>query len=404
LIRSLHAVAVALVVIAQLVACSSSSDPRPTVVLWHAYAGNEQKALQDLADELNEARTDLRLELVSVPYEAFADKITNAIPNGNGPDLFIFAHDRIGDWVATDLIEPIEFYVDESLADRYSFDALSAMAYQRSLYGLPLAVKSLAMFYRTDLVAKPPKTTDDLIALRNVLGPDIYPLAYENNDLYGHAIWLHGFGGQVFDDSGTLVVDAPESIAALEFARSLGRGPDAIVPPGVTATLVSTLFNEGKVAVAFSGPWFIGDIHPDVPWAVTTLPIVSPTNRQARPFLGAEGVLMSSRAHDKRAAFSVMAYLAGEHAAELRASSARQIVPNLGAYQNPEIGNDPVLAAFSEQQKHAVPMPATPEMRMVWTPYKTALQKVIAQGVDPSDSLRHAADEIRGYLQEPAAK
>ena len=38
----------------------------------------------------------VQIETLAVPYQAFADRITAAVPRGKGPDLFIFAHDRIG--------------------------------------------------------------------------------------------------------------------------------------------------------------------------------------------------------------------------------------------------------------------------------------------------------------------
>ena len=34
-----------------------------------------------------------------------ADKLAVAVPRGNGPDLFIFAHDRLGDWATSGLLE-----------------------------------------------------------------------------------------------------------------------------------------------------------------------------------------------------------------------------------------------------------------------------------------------------------
>ncbi len=369
-----------------------------TVVLWHAYQGSERRALEKVVDELNASRDDLHVKLVSVPYDAFADKITNAIPNGNGPDLFIFAHDRIGDWVATRIIEPIEFYVDESIADRYAYDAIAAMAYRGSLYGLPLAVKSAALFYRTDRIAKPPRTTDELLAwAQRSKKSGQYALVYDNTSLYGHAPWLHGFGGRVFDDNGKLALASRAATASLEFARSLTRA--SIVPTESKSTLVTSLFNEGKAALAISGPWFISELEKGVPWAVTTLPIVSATGKYAAPFLGAEGVLMSVRARNKQAAFDVMQYLAGDASAIIRARAARQVVPNSAAYEERDIGGDPVLGAFKRQLEHTVPMPASPEMRMVWTPYKIALQKVIAQGSDPSDALLAAQREVDGYIK-----
>jgi maltose-binding protein MalE len=384
--------------VAALMGCAGDSAPASRIVLWHSYAGAERSALEHEVDRLNAAHPEHRVVLVAVPYEAFADKITNAIPNGNGPDLFIFAHDRIGDWVASGIVEPIEYYVDDELADRYARDAIAAMAYDDSLYGLPLAVKSAALFYRTDLVDEPPATTDELLAMGHRLTHDgHFGLVYKNTDLYGHAPWLHGFGGSVFDENGELDLASPEAVAAASFARELG-GKGGIVPPDVTGTMVSTLFNAGKAAMAISGPWFTAELEPGVPWAVAPLPRVSATGLPASPFLGAEGVLMSSHAHDKDAAFTVMAALASDESAERRAREARQVVPNQAAYAQPDIGGDRVLAAFRAQAEHAVPMPATPEMRMVWTPYETALQKIIAQGADAEDTLRDAQHEVAGYI------
>ena len=88
------------------------------------------------------------------------------------------------------------------------------MAYHGSLWGLPLAVKSLALFYRTDLVAEPPRTTDELVALApKMTARHGFALAYANVDLYGHAPWLHGFGGRVLADDGSLAIATPEAAA-----------------------------------------------------------------------------------------------------------------------------------------------------------------------------------------------
>jgi arabinogalactan oligomer/maltooligosaccharide transport system substrate-binding protein len=379
-----------------LAACGTRAPEVTTVRLWHAYSADERGALDELAARWNASHADIRLELVDVPYDAFPDKLGAAIPNGNGPDLFIFAHDRVGDWAAAGLIEPVEFWVDEALADRFDLQAISAMAYRGSLYGLPLAVKSLALFWRTDLLPHPPATTDELLEVgRGFTGQGRFGLVYENTKLYAHAAWLHGFGGAVFDADGKLSIDTPAARAALDFARTLA----AIVPAEATATLCATLFNEGRAPMALSGPWFVGGIGKDVPWAVAPLPTVSASGQPAAPFLGAEGVMMSAHAHDKRAAFAVMDWLTGDAQAVFRARRAHQVVPNKAAYDDPVVAGDRVLAAFRAQALRAVPMPATPEMRLVWTPYDTALEQAIAQGLDAHVALAAAQREVESYLR-----
>lgn len=372
-------------------------DHAQGIVLWHAYNGAERDALTASAARWNAAHPDQPLELVAVPYGAFADKLTSAIPGGNGPDLFIYPQDRIGDWADSGVIEPIEFWVDDARASRFSDEAVAAMAYRGSLWSMPLAVKSLALFYRSDLVPVPPATTDELIALTPKMhARDGYAVAYANVDLYGHAPWLFGFGGKILDDDGKLAIATPEAAAAMTFARELvatGTAPEHAEGP-----LVATLFNEGKAATVISGPWFVADIASNVPWKVTTLPIVSATGKPAAPFLGAEGILMSARAHDKDTAFAVMDFLTSDASAIERAKLAGQVVPNVRAYDDPAVAQNPTLAAFRAQLAHTVTMPTGPAMRMVWTPYKTALGEVVSGRADPGSQLLSVEREVAGYL------
>ena len=384
------------VFLALLCACSSPRDPG--IILWHSYTGLERDALESSAALWNASHPSTPLVLVSVPHDAFADKISSAVPRGNGPDLFIYAHDRIGDWADAGVIEPIEFWVDDARADRFEDRVLGLMAYHGSLWGLPLAVKSLALYYRTDLVATPPRTTDELVRLAPALrARGAYALAYANVDLYYHAPWLFAYGGQIFDAHGKLAVASPQAAAAMTFARALVH--DEVVPADQSDPQVASLFDAGNAAMAMSGPWFIADIAKGVPWKVTTLPIVSPTGKPATPFVGAESIVMSARAHDKDLAFAAMDFLTSDASAIARAKLAHQLVPNTHAYDDPAVGGDPVLATFRAQLQHVEPMSNDPAMRMVWTPYKTALGEVLAGRADAAEQLVALERQLEGYVE-----
>ena len=382
--------------LAAFVGCGEARDKG--VVLWHAYAGAERVALEKTAAHWNEQHPEQPLTLVAVPHDSFADKLTNAIPRGNGPDLFIFADDRIGAWAESSTIEPIEFWVDDARADRFDARGMSAMAYGGSVWGLPLAVKSVALYVRTDLVAKPPTTTDELIELAPAMRKrGGYALAYANVDLYGHAPWLHGFGGQVIDKGGKLAINTEEAARAMAFARELvAKG---VAPADTQLPMVASLFNEGRAATAVSGPWFIPDIAPNVPWTVVTLPTISPTGKPMTPFHGAESILMSAYARDKSAAFAVMDALTSDEAALVRAREARQAVANLAAYKDPAVARDPVLRTFRVQLDDTVPMPKVEAMRSVWTPYQNALGEVLAGRSEPSRELEAVEREVRNYTE-----
>jgi maltose-binding protein MalE len=389
----------ALVLAIALVVASCGRDKG--LVLWHSYRAQERATLEALAAEWTARHPEAPLRLLTVPYETFADKITAAAPRGHGPDLMIYAQDRVGDWAVSRIVEPIEFFADEKLLDHYIRPVLDALVYGDSLYGLPLSYKSTALFYNKKLVPKPPETTDELLALGRTLTnrkEGRFGLIYRPIRLYDHAPWLHGFGGWVFGPDGKLDLANDGALKSLAFARTLS-GPDGIVPAEVEGHLVAALFNEGKAAMAITGPWFLGELKQGVDFGVTPLPTVSETGKPAAPFLGVEGVMMSAYSTQKSKAFEVMKWLASDQIAVRRALEAKQAVANVAAYRDPRISGDAVLMAFRRQADTARPMPATPAMRMVWTPYDAALGAILVRNVDARAGLLEAQKEISSYLK-----
>src|SRR5438093_530710 len=113
----------------------------------------------------------------------------------------------------------------------------------------------------------PPATTADLLADAPALRErGKFTVAYSNVDLYGHAPWLHGFGGRVLDDQGKFAIASPEAEHAMAFARKLVV--DRIAPADESDPQVVSDFNSGKTAMAIQGPWFIPRIDDGVPWRV----------------------------------------------------------------------------------------------------------------------------------------
>ena len=376
----------------------------PGMVLWHAYSGNERIALEGSVARYNQRHPEAPLLAVAVPYAGMADKLASAIPHGNGPDIFIYPHDRLGDWVSAGTIEPLEFWIDDTLVERFEPAALRAMVARGSLWALPVAVKTEAMFYLTDHFKTAPRTLTELRSMAASAQPlGEYPLGYVNADLYGHAPILHAFGGRALDQNDQLVIDSVDAVHAAEYARELVTSHT--VPQNLDGPGMASLFNNGKVYAVFSGPWFVGDIAPGVKWGIATMPSIDIPGKPATPllpFLGADALVMSSRGHHKAAAFVAMTELTDDESAIARAKLARQIVPNKRAYLDPDVARDPVLAVFQAQLANALPMPKSPTMRMVWTPYKTALAEILSGSVEPAKALRNMEREVAGYAAHDA--
>ncbi len=374
------------------------------VVVWHAYRAEEQKALERCAQVYNQSHPEVVVEPVAVPFDAFSPKLEAAIPRGNGPDLFIGSHEGIGEWSRTGLILPIEKHVQPGDLTTFLDGTIEPLRIGAHLYGLPLTFKSLALFYRTDRVPEPPATTDDLERLaERAHAQGRYALVYEAGSMFYHAAWLHGFGGKILDENGRPAIDSKESIAALTFLRKLADAH--YLPEESTNAVAAQLFNDGQADMTINGPWFVGEIAPGVPFAVAPLPIVSSTGLRAKPLVTIEALLLAARAREPEAALAFARWLSGPAGALIRATEGHQTVAARAPWDDPAVGENPVLKAFRLQLADTVPMSNRLEMRAVWEPAQRALRRVLRGAADPKPALTEAETAVLESLRPapPAA-
>jgi len=375
-----------------------SSEPRE-VVLWHSYREDEKTAVEQVVDAFNKGHDDIRLKALNVPYDAFVDKITIATPRGQGPDIFIFAHNLIGDWVDNyHILEPISQRVGAGVLRRFIPATVKALVYKQSLYGLPMAFKSLALFYDPALVDSPPTTTDELVD-KALAATDAekgtYGLVYEASLLYFNAPFIHGFGASILDGAGRPNVDEQPMIDALSFVKGLME--KGVMPRGVNSAMVASLFNEGKAAMVINGPWFLGEIDDGRTFDVALLPGVGETGH-AKPFLGSEAVFMSAFSKQKDAALEVMLFLTTDKSAMTRLRTGRQTVANDAVYHQEEVRKDRVISVFRAQAENCVLMSSRPEMQAIWSTMDMAINRSVFGEVDPRDALAEAQKKIEADI------
>ena len=391
-----------------LVSAHAAAQAPRQLELWHAYRGAEEEALKEAIARWNAARPEDPVKVLMVPPNGYASKLSNGIPRDNGPDVFIMAHERIGEWSASGLLEP--WPQEQAPWAQYHPTTVQALEYKGARYGVPLAYKSLVLFYNTRLIAQAPQTTDELLALARQHtdhGQRRYGLVYDGADFFMHVPWLTGFGGEIFDAAGELALATPQVAASYQFARDLVT-KERVVPEDASPALVSQLFNEQRAALAINGPWFMGELKAELPYALAPLPTVSATGQPARPLLTVEAAFVSSKARHKAKAFELAVFLASEPIATLRATRGLQPVATLKAYEHPEVKASPGYAnlmIFRRQLDAALPTPNRPEMSSVWEPAAQALRKVLRGAAEPELALKQASLLFRIYTKPaPQAK
>ena len=376
--------------VAEPTAPTAPTEPTE-IVLWHAYRGDEKAALEEVVAGYGEGQKRVRIRLQAVPWDPFVDKITITVPRGQGPDLFIFAHNMIGKWVEEDILEPLSGRVGSDVLGQFLPQAVKALVYRKNLYGLPLAFKSLALFYNKRLLPEAPASMEELVDKVKAVqaaNEGVHGFVYEAGLLYNHAPWMHALGGRVFDDDGKAAFDTPEQAAALDFAHGLFE-EHGVLPRGMSGFMVTKLFNDGQAAAVLNGPWFRAEIAPGVDYGVAPIPTVQ--GKTSKPFLGIEAFFINKHSDKKDAALEAALYLVGEASAKVRLQKGKQPVAHAATLR---ASADPALKVFLAQAEDAVVMPSVPEMQLVWSTADSAINGAVFAGKPAKEVLAKAQAKI----------
>ncbi len=364
--------------------------------LWHAYRDAELATLVEIVEQYTDAGGN-KVELLQVAHESFGSKLAAAIPLGDGPDLFIDSHERIGDYRQRDLLGPADAALSAD-AD-YAANALAAVRQDGVTWAIPLSLKSVALYVNTDLIPVHAIPTDleAIAALGPSLPAGVYPLAYEAQNAYGHLPILLALGGSLLTSEQHFGLIGPAAERSLVIARDLvDRG---VVPGDADGALVQNLFRSGRAAFVISGPWLASNLTGDaVHYTVVPLPRVD--GQPMRPPLTVESVLLTPAGAQKTAVLALARHLAGPAAADLRQRNTGALSARSDMSLPP---GDPLLPGFAAQARVAVPMPATPAMRSAWEPANQALRKVLRGQASPADACAEAKFRFDDVRRPPPA-
>ncbi len=379
-------------VAALMVVWPRSGFAAESVTVWHAYRGNEEAALEralaDFAREQRERGEPITISTLAIPYDAFASKLAAAVPLGEGPHLFIDSHERLGDYRNREVVAPVS---DALEADAFLPAALQAVTLEGQAFGVPLNLKSLALYVNTDLASAPP-TFEALLATPVPAGT--YALAYEAMNPYAHAALLHAFGGAMLGPEDSFGFVGPQAEASVAFAASLLDA--GAVPSDADGALVTNLFRSGQAAYAMSGPWLASDLEGGVPYRVVPLPLLEQTGRPLAPFLTVEALMLSPKGAASASARALARYIASAPVATDRQQQAR--IPSARIDVPP---SDDLISAFATQARWAIPMPTSAAMRSTWEPARQALRKVLRGQAEPGPALEEAQRRFQDVRRPP---
>ena len=350
--------------------------------------------MKEIVEAWNKVYPDIELTVENVGTTDARGKLELDGPAGVGADVFVMPHDGVA--VAAEsghLLENDVFadYVKENFMDV----AVNAASYKGKIYGFPLSIKTIALFYNKALVDKPAETWDELFEFAkefNDPSKNKFALVWQANEPYFAHGFLAGYGYNVFgpnmDDKDQLGWDTPEAVEGMKFYQRLKE----IYPvPSQDATwdVMTSLFSSGEAAYAITGPWSINDFkNAGIDFGIVKLPKL-PNGNYPTTFSTVDIACVSSYTKYPNAAKLLAKFLTSEEGFRILYETKYELPTSISA-QETILENDEYLKGVAEQAENSTPMPFIPEIANVWDPYKKALTAVW-DGVGSKLHLRSAA-------------
>lgn len=300
IIASLLAIAM---VMGLLAGCGSKEQPlteeeKNTIIIWH---DKEEAVAEALLAELERSVPDVTVQLEYKSNLTEALKMVGNDPNA-APDMYFFAHDKIGVYAEMGILAPITELVEkETLEEAYVDITLDAATYKEEIYQLPVYFETLLFMYNRLYMADEdvPETTEELYAyMQEKTRGGHYGFVEQHSTAYYSAGWIHGFGGYIMDEEGNVGLDMPETIAAMEYHKKFVE----LMPGESEYATVNTLFQEGKAHATIGGPWLVSASRAaGMDLGIAAMPVINETGIPISPYMGVQGVqVLSMRQKIKR--------------------------------------------------------------------------------------------------------
>jgi multiple sugar transport system substrate-binding protein len=327
----------------------------------------------------NASHDNLRIEVVRGPLDtdALSDLAVSSLLLGESPyDVLLMDLTWTAKYAAAGWLEPLEPLLGADALEPFVSGALPGSRFDGHLWSIPLQGDTGLLYWRTDLMERPPRDTAELERIARRLqrqGKVRWGYLWQGRQYEGLSCVvlevLEAFGGHWWQAGadpagGRTALDSPEAVRAVDWLQHLirsGVSPAAVA--GFAENEALQLFAAGEAAFLRNWPYALALINEgDAPVAgrVAAVPMVGAPGRRGGGTLGSWGFTVLRGSPQPSAAAEVIRWFTGEElqrhlAVEYGYAPTRRSLYEDGAL----LAQLPLLAVQRQALESAVARPTT---------------------------------------------
>jgi maltose/maltodextrin transport system substrate-binding protein len=361
---------------------------------------NGDKGYDGLTEVGRRFEKDVGIKLTVEHPEGLTDKFQAAAQSDKGPDIMLWTHDRIGEWVDAGLLRPI--YVSDDFKRKFIPMSWDLVTYKQQLYGYPLALETVSLIYNKKYVnSASPGNLADLPAFAKELKskyPDVTAIMWDYKTPYFSWPFLASAGAYAFKktqsgyDTNDTGVDTSGAVEALkEIVDVIDAG---VLPKDASYSVMVQKMNAGDLATMISGPWAWANLRRSgIEFGLAPVPGVN--GHAGRPFVGVLTALINrSTPRSELAAQFIENYVLTNDGLKSINADVPIGVPALETAYGEFATQDPLIMTIYEDARSGEPMPNVRQMRKFWSAMEAALHMATNGQSSPRAALARAREEI----------
>lgn len=386
-----------------------------TITYWQYEFAAKVEAIDELIGRFEADNPGIKVVQETFPYNAYVEKVASAVPAGQGPDVVNLYYGWLLSFIDAGYLQPLpnELISADQIESEF-VPLIQAAKVNDQYWGLPTAVRTLALFYNQDLFEEagldgPPETweafVDDAIALTEGSGARMTQAGFVPGNQRYH-LWrdvlVRQFGGEPYTDDGkTVAYDSEAGHAAFKFYTDLvtkHKVGDVDFFPGYGG--FRDAFQAGRVGMIVDGSFAIGALSGDqtvANWAVTELPTREGGEKVNYGSFWMNSIAQGVSGEELEAATKFIEFLASEEVMTYWLEKVGELPARQSLLEDPELLNDPVYGPFvaAVPYSEATIFIDENEQRQL---YYDAMNEVVINGADPDEILSQMAKDEQALL------
>ena len=333
--------------------------------------------------------------------EEIPDKFQAAAQSGKGPDIFFWAHDRIGEWADAGLLKPLNLKEDFKAA--FLPMAWEAVTHKKRIWGYPVALECVSLICNKQFVRqKPPTELSEYPAFAKELKaktPKLIAIMWDYTSPYFSFPFLASAGAYSFKrtengyDLQDIGVDNAGAIEGLQAIVDLINA--GVLPKGSTQSVMEQKMSSGELATMVNGPWGWANLRKSgIDFELAPVPGVG--GNPGRPFVGIFTALINGSSPNADFAMQFLEkYICTVDGLRAIDADAPLGVPALKALADEMSASNALIKGTYENALNGVVMPNIPQMGKFWSSMKAAFEIATIGRATPEAALKDASRNMK---------